>query len=107
MEVSINECPACGAVVMSDESVCSGCGKPLPAAEAGRSAVSVDKAAGNETACPGCGVKVPRGVLRCRDCGTFMSPDVEAAALAQQAGRAFTPGSSSGRLVGGGAGFGS
>jgi hypothetical protein len=52
-------------------------------------------------------MKVPRGVLRCRDCGTYMNPEVEAAALAQQASRIFTPGGSSGGLVGGGAGFGS
>ena len=32
MEVSIKECPSCGAVVMGDEQVCSGCGKELPAA---------------------------------------------------------------------------
>jgi hypothetical protein len=36
-----------------------------------------------------------------------MSREVEAAALAQQAGRAFTPGGSAGGLVGGGAAFGS
>ena len=36
-----------------------------------------------------------------------MSREVEAAALAQQAGRAYIPGGSSGGLVGGGAGFGS
>lgn len=36
-----------------------------------------------------------------------MSPEVEAAALAQQASRMFTPGGSSGGLRGGGAGFGS
>ncbi len=36
-----------------------------------------------------------------------MSPEVEAAAMAQQASRMFTPGGSSGGLRGGGAGFGS
>src|SRR5262245_28984929 len=105
MEVSIKECPACGAVVIGDEAVCSGCGKQLPTAEVRQPAP--ERAAPSEAACPRCGMKVPRGVLRCRDCGTYMSREVEAAALAQQASRAYIPGSSSGGLVGGGAGFGS
>ncbi len=107
MELSIRECPACGAVVMGDEQVCSDCGKALPTTQSAQQSASRVKAAVEETACPRCGVKVPRGVLRCRDCGTYMSREVEAAALAQQAGRAYIPGSSSGGLVGGGAGFGS
>src|SRR6266853_5752779 len=107
MELLIKECPACGAVVMGDEQVCSGCGKEIPAGADVRQPSSRSAAAPNEKACPKCGMKVPRGVLRCRDCGTFMSPDVEAAAMAQQASRLFTPGGSSGGLVGGGAGFGS
>jgi len=104
MELLIKECPACGAVVMGDERVCSGCGKELPADV--RQASSGNAAAANEKDCPKCGMKVPRGVLRCRDCGTYMSPDVEAAAMAQQASRLFTPGGSSGGLSGGAA-FGS
>ena len=106
MELSINECPACGAVVMGGETICSGCGKALPVA-GDRQQTSGDRSTQNEMTCPGCGVKVPRGVLRCRDCGTYMNADVEAAALAQRAGRVFAPGGSSGGLVGGGAGFGS
>jgi hypothetical protein len=107
MELSIKECPACGAVVMGGETICSGCGKLLPVATSDRRQTAAGRSSANEMTCPGCGVKVPRGVLRCRDCGTYMNADVEAAALAQQAGRAFTPGGSSGGLVGGGAGFGS
>lgn len=107
MELSLKDCPACGAVVMGDEQICSGCGKPLPVDEKAESQAPRVKAPLEEFACPRCGIKVPRGVLRCRDCGTFMSREVEAAALAQQAGRAYIPGGSSGGLVGGGAGFGS
>src|SRR5262245_58943932 len=87
MEVSLRECPACGAVVMGDEQACNACGKALPVAEpapgAGRGA-----APRVEDVCPRCGVKVPRGVLRCRDCGAYMSSDVEAAAVARLGGRA-------------------
>lgn len=105
MEVSILECPACGAVVMGDEQVCSGCGKQLPSAALSQPARTLVTPA--EEVCRRCGAKVPRGVLRCRDCGSYMSAEVEAAALAQQASRMFTPGGSSGGLTGGGAGFGS
>src|SRR5262245_44048607 len=104
MEVSIKECPACGAVVIGDEAVCSGCGKQLPTAEVRQPAP--ERAAPSEAACPRCGMKVPRGVLRCRDCGTYMNPEVEAAALAQQANRVFAHGGSSGGLGGGGMAFG-
>src|SRR5258708_25274799 len=107
MEVSIKECPSCGAVVMGDEQLCSGCGKELPAAEAARNEAARSAAAPVEHSCPRCGTKVPRGVFRCGDGGTYRSPEVEAAALAQEASRIFTPGGSSGGLVGGGAGFGS
>ena len=106
MELLIKACPACGAVVMGDEPVCSGCGKELPAASEARQPAN-ERSATSETACPRCGMKVPRGVLRCRDCGTYMNPEVEAAALAQQAGRVFATGGSSGGLTGGGMGFGS
>ena len=107
MEVSIQECPACGAVVMGDEQVCSGCGKQLPSAASAPSQAVRTMVTPTEEVCRRCGAKVPRGVLRCRDCGSYMSAEVEAAALAQQAGRMFTPGGSSGGLTGGGAGFGS
>ena len=107
MEVSIQECPACGAVVMGDEQVCSGCGKQMPSAASAPAPAVRTMVTPTEEVCRRCGAKVPRGVLRCRDCGSFMSAEVEAAALAQQAGRMFTPGGSSGGLTGGGAGFGS
>lgn len=106
MDVSILECPSCGAVVMAGEKECSGCGKPLPAiAEA--SPASSSPAAADERPCPRCGIMVPKQVLRCRDCGSYINPEVEAAAMALQANRMFRPGGSSGGLVGGGAGFGS
>lgn len=107
MELSIKACPACGAVVMGDESVCSGCGKELPVDASKSLPAARERLAPAEKACPRCGMKVPQGVLRCRDCGTYMSPEVEAAALAQQAGRSYASGGSSGGLAGGGAGFGS
>src|SRR5579872_2659910 len=92
---------------MGDESVCSGCGKELPLLASKSTPAAKERLAPVEKACPRCGMKVPNGVLRCRDCGTYMSPEVEAAALAQQAGRSYVLGGSSGGLVGGGAGFGS
>jgi hypothetical protein len=85
MEVLIKACPACGSVVMGDESTCSGCGKPLPKREsdlAQRGETS--RAAPDEQACPRCHARVPRGVLRCRDCGSYMNSDIEAAVLAKQ-----------------------
>jgi hypothetical protein len=107
MQVTIQECPGCGAVVMGDEQVCSGCGKPLPKTEAASPATDRTMQSPAEESCPRCGSKVPRGVLRCRDCGSYMNPEVEAAAMAQQASRMFTPGGSSGGLLGRGAAFGS
>src|SRR6516162_3094225 len=106
MQVTIQECPGCGAVVMGDEQVCSGCGKPLPKTEAASPATDRTMQSPAEESCPRCGSKVPRGVLRCRDCGSYMNPEVEAAAMAQQASRMFTPGGSSGGLLGRGAAFG-
>ncbi len=106
MEVSIVECPACGATVMGDEQVCSGCGKALPSAMPPAQPVRTLVTPAEEV-CRRCGAKVPRGVLRCRDCGSYMSAEVEAAAMAQQANRMYAPGGSSGGLRGGGAAFGS
>jgi len=105
MDVSIVECPECGAAVMGDEQVCSGCGKPLPSAEVPSQPARTLVTPTEET-CPRCGAKVPRGVLRCRDCGSYMSAEVEAAAMAQQANRMYATGGSSGGLRGGGAAFG-
>jgi len=107
MQVSIQECPSCHAVVMGDELVCSGCGKQLPKTGADSPSAERTMQSPAEESCPRCGSKVPRGVLRCRDCGSYMNPEVEAAAMAQQASRMFTPGGSSGGLLGRGAAFGS
>ncbi|MBI3866426.1 MAG: hypothetical protein HY290_31485 [Planctomycetia bacterium] len=106
MDVSIQECPSCGAVAMGDETTCSGCGKPLPGAQT-QAPLRGLTATAEEVPCPRCGMLVPKYALRCRDCGAYMNPEVEAAAMAQQANRMFTPGGSSGGLRGGGAGFGS
>jgi hypothetical protein len=105
MDVSILECPSCGAVVVAGEKECSGCGKPLPVEQESSSPASTSPA--DERPCPRCGIMVPKQVLRCRDCGSYINPEVEAAAMALQANRMFRPGGSSGGLVGGGAGFGS
>jgi hypothetical protein len=107
MDVSILECPSCGAIAMGDEQVCSGCGKPLHSAEDSVASSASVPAIPDENPCPRCGIMVPKQVLRCRDCGSYMNPEVEAAAMAQQANRMFTPGGSSGGLRGAGAGFGS
>jgi hypothetical protein len=88
MEVSISECPDCGAMVMEDQANCNECGKPLP-----RKEPTVDPkrslATPEEVPCPKCGTKVPRSVLRCRDCGSYMSLEIEAAMLAKQMSRGF------------------
>lgn len=90
MEVALRECPACQAVVMGSETVCSDCGAalpPLPVPEP----VVVEPAtpAGNEVACPRCGMTMPPSVLRCRDCGAYLNPEVEAAAMARMASRMY------------------
>ena len=107
METSIKDCPACGALLMEGEPACPMCGKELPQEPAPSPAAARMMASPAEVSCPRCGSKMPQGVLRCRDCGSYMKPEVEAAAMAQQASRMFTPGGSSGGLVGGGAAFGS
>lgn len=100
MDVLIRACPACGAVVMGDETACNACGKELPKVE--DPAAVLEKSSGGEVPCPKCGAKVPRSVLRCRDCGAYMSIEIEAAMLAKQMSRGY------GRSVGYGAsGFGS
>lgn len=71
-----------------DETRCNACGKELPAPEV---AAPVATASPDERHCPRCGIKVPRYVLRCRDCGAYMDPGVEAAALAKQMSRSFAP----------------
>lgn len=106
MDVSIRECPSCGAVATSDAKVCTDCGKPLSAAPAAQTGFGTLSTA-DELPCPRCGMMVPKQALRCRDCGAFMNAEVEAAAMAQQANRMFTPGGSSGGLRGAGAAFGS
>lgn len=106
MEVLIRDCPACGAAVIGDESHCTACGKELPVE---KPAIAAPEAAAvAENHCPRCGMSVPRGVLRCRDCGAYMSAEIEAAMIAKQMSRAFSPtgpGFSGGALGSAGSGF--
>ncbi|HTI51041.1 MAG TPA: hypothetical protein VL475_08820 [Planctomycetaceae bacterium] len=103
MEVSIRTCPDCGAVLMGDETSCNQCGKALPASappDAGRPAKAPKSA--SEVACPRCGATVPRSVLRCRDCGSYMSVEIEAAMLAKQMTRNYGAPAGQGVAIGGG-----
>ncbi len=104
MDVALRDCPACNAVVMGDETKCPDCGAELPAlpvppvptrppvvSDVGRSG-----GASRETPCPQCGMMLPQGVLRCRDCGAYLTPEIEQAAMARMASRMYagrtTPG---------------
>ncbi|MGQ0637624.1 MAG: hypothetical protein ACT4QC_23705 [Planctomycetaceae bacterium] len=89
MEVSIRECPACKAVVTGDEKRCNACGQELPVVASAEPLVSPAPRA--DATCPRCGAVTPRHVVRCRDCGAYMNPEIEAAALARQLNRAFAP----------------
>lgn len=89
MELAIQNCPACSAVVMEGSDQCPECGKELPKPDVNPQPVARTMISPEEQACPKCGSPTPRGVLRCRDCGSYMSADVEAAALAKQASRGF------------------
>ncbi|RPI87150.1 MAG: hypothetical protein EHM42_05430, partial [Planctomycetaceae bacterium] len=90
MEVALRECPACQAVVMGNDPVCAECGAELPAVVgSGESSSAITLPAAGEVACPRCGMTMPPSVLRCRDCGAFISPEVEAAAMARMANRMY------------------
>jgi len=105
MDVALRDCPACNAVVMGDDKNCPECGTELPAlpvpvpvpppvapptTAGGRSSGS------RETPCPQCGMMLPPGVLRCRDCGAYLTPEIEQAAMARMASRMYGGRSSSG-----------
>lgn len=69
---------------MDDMDVCPGCGKKSAEGSAGRQqAVATLEADPNVVVCPRCGVDVPRGVLRCRDCGSYVSEELAEAARAR------------------------
>lgn len=102
MDVAIKDCPACGAAVLGDSTHCMACGKPL-AADAPKTVVptggvlrDMTEAAATEQPCPRCGSTMPKFVIRCRDCGAFMDPAVEAAQRAKKSslvhGRTWTRG---------------
>jgi hypothetical protein len=103
MEVSIRTCPDCGAAVMGDETSCNACGKALPALDPMETKPSPRGAkSASEVACPRCGATVPRSVLRCRDCGSYMSVEIEAAMLAKQMLRNYGGQAGQGVAIGGG-----
>ncbi|MFM7161991.1 MAG: hypothetical protein ACKO3P_16680 [Planctomycetaceae bacterium] len=96
MEVSLRECPACHHMVMGVETHCPECQTELPpviAPPAQPVVAAATRATGTapkerrETPCPQCGIGIPPGVLRCRDCGAYVSAEVEAAAMARVATR--------------------
>jgi hypothetical protein len=102
MEVSIRTCAACGTVVMGGESNCTGCGQAMPVeAPPPESGPSRMPSKTPEVTCGKCGARVPRSVLRCRDCGAFMRVEIEAAMLAKQMSRGYA---GSGRPAGAAAG---
>ncbi|MBS0263187.1 MAG: zinc ribbon domain-containing protein [Planctomycetes bacterium] len=99
MDVHILECPACHAALEEGASVCTTCGERV-ATDATAAPVKMPSSLlegdSAERACPRCGMMVPKQVLRCRDCGSYMDSDVEAAAMAQQANRMIRPGMGTG-----------
>src|SRR5262245_17828129 len=89
MEVSIRNCPACGTAVMGDSSTCSACGQVMPDSVPAESGPAQTTSKSREVTCAKCGARVPKSVLRCRDCGAYMSVELEAAMLAKQMSRAY------------------
>ena len=94
MDVALRDCPACNAVVMGDETNCPDCGAELPAlpappAPAVAPVATRSGGARSETPCPQCGMMLPHGLLRCRDCGSFLTPEIEQAAMARMASRMY------------------
>ena len=85
-------------MVMGAETHCPECQAELPpvvAPPAPPVAAPATRPAGNaprdrrETPCPQCGIGIPPGVLRCRDCGAYVTAEVEAAAMARAASRMY------------------
>jgi len=97
MDVALRDCPVCKAVVMGDEKKCPDCGAelpplPVPAAPPASPVMALGGPSGGgsrETPCPQCGMMLPKGVLRCRDCGSFLTPELEQAAMARMASRMY------------------
>ena len=97
MDVALRDCPACNAVVMGDEAKCPECGAdlpvlpppPAPPAPTVVTATSRSGGASRENPCPQCGMMLPQGVLRCRDCGSYLTPEIEQAAMARMASRMY------------------
>lgn len=101
MDVALRDCPACNAVVMGDDKNCPDCGAELPplpvpvpvappvAAVASPSNLGGRTSGNRETPCPKCGMMLPQGVLRCRDCGAYLTPEIEQAAMARMASRMY------------------
>ena len=104
MDVALRDCPACNAVVMGDETKCPDCGAELPALAVPPVPPATPVVTGGgrpgggsrETPCPQCGMMLPQGVLRCRDCGAYLTLEIEQAAMARMASRMYagrtTPG---------------
>ncbi|MFN0054664.1 MAG: hypothetical protein ACKV0T_21030 [Planctomycetales bacterium] len=107
MELSIKTCPACDASVIGDERVCSSCGKELPVEDKAGERKVQTLVSPTEIPCPKCGGLMPKGVLRCRDCGSYMSADIEATMMAKQMMRGYQMPAGYRGLAGGGAAFGS
>lgn len=93
MDLSIKDCPACGAVLIGDSTQCPMCGEMLAAEEVPEDPLAGvprlpthnnSPAGSDENICPKCGARVPKLVIRCRDCGAFMQPEVEEALRAKQ-----------------------
>lgn len=72
---------------MGDQQACDACGKELPAEFRETSPGPSASPGSAEIVCPKCSSTMPKGVLRCRDCGAYMSVEIEASMLAKQMSR--------------------
>lgn len=88
MDTTIRDCPACGELVLGDDSDCPACGKRMPLL----TVMSNDENLGTVSSsrgvvCPKCTEVLPPGVKRCRFCGWYADAALEEAAASKQLDR--------------------
>jgi hypothetical protein len=83
MELAIHECPSCHAALLEDAERCPICQHELPKFSGARARSGGEAGAITEQICPECGDSMRMGVVRCRNCGSFLNRELEAAFLAK------------------------